>query len=44
MSQEELDDVIAEFKLDVDLSEFKTLRRMRTAVVDAAETAKVLAD
>jgi flagellar biosynthesis GTPase FlhF len=44
MSQEELDDVIAEFKLDVDLSEFKTLRRMRTAVVDAAETAEVLAD
>jgi hypothetical protein len=44
MSQEELDDVIAEFKLDVDLSEFKTLRRMRTAVVDAAEAAKVLAD
>jgi len=43
MSQDELDDVIGEYKLDVDLSEFKTLRRMRAAVIDAAEAEGVLA-
>jgi hypothetical protein len=42
MSQEELEDVIKEFELDVDLSQFKTLRKMRAATIDAAEEAKVL--
>lgn len=37
MSQDELEDVIKEFKLDVDLSEFKTLRKMQLAVVDGLE-------
>lgn len=38
MSQDELEDVIKEFELDVDLSDFKTLRKMQLAVVDAIDS------
>lgn len=44
MTQDELEDLIKEEDLDVDLSEFKTLRKMRTAVVDAAEEAGLFGD
>lgn len=39
MSEEELQDVIEAHDLDVDLGEFKTIRRMRAAVIDAAQEA-----
>lgn len=42
MSEDELEDVIKEHKLDVDLDDFSTLRKMRAAVIDAAEEAGVL--
>lgn len=42
MSEEELEDVIEEHELDVDLDEFKTLRKQRAAVIDAAQEAGVL--
>lgn len=44
MSEEELQDVIDEHELDVDLGEFKTLRRQRAAVIDAAQEAGAIAD
>lgn len=39
MTEEELEDLIKEEKLDVDLADFKTLRKMRAAVIDAAAEA-----
>lgn len=42
MTQKELEDVIEDNKLDVDLADFKSLTKMRNAVIDAAETAKLL--
>jgi hypothetical protein len=42
MSQEELEDLIEEHELDVDISIFKTLRKMRAAVIDAADEAALL--
>lgn len=42
MSQDELEELVEEHELDVDLDEFKTLRKKRTAVVDAAEEAGIL--
>lgn len=42
MGEDELEDVIKEFELDVDLSKFRTLRKMRAAVIDAAEAEDVL--
>lgn len=44
MSQEELEDFLKEHDLDVDLSEFKTLRKMKAAVVDAATEADLIED
>lgn len=37
MSEEELEAVIEQFELDVDLSDHKTLRKMKNAVIDAME-------
>lgn len=42
MNQEELEELIEEHDLEVDLDEHKTLRKKRTAVVDAAEEADIL--
>lgn len=42
MSEEELADVIEEHDLDVDLDDFKTLRKQRAAVIDAAQEAGLL--
>lgn len=44
MSQDELQDVIDEHGLDVDLADFKTLRKMQAAVVDAAQEADILSE
>lgn len=44
MNQDELEELVEEHELDVDLDDFKTLRKKRTAVVDAAEEAGILAD
>lgn len=44
MSEDELGDVIEEHKLDVDLDDFKTLRKQRAAVIDALQEAGVLTD
>lgn len=44
MSQEELSDLIEQHELDVDLGDYKTLRKMKTAVIDALDEAGVLAD
>lgn len=43
MTQDELEALVEEHELDVDLEEHKTLRKKRTAVVDAAEEAGILA-
>jgi hypothetical protein len=43
MDQDELEDVVGELNLDVDVASFKTLRKMRAAVIDAAEKEGVLA-
>lgn len=37
MNEDELEEVVKRFKLDVDLSTFKTLRKMKNAVIDAME-------
>lgn len=37
MSEEELEAVIEQYELDVDLSDHKTLRKMKNAVIDAME-------
>ena len=42
MSQDELEELIDEHDLDVDLDDYKTLRKKRTAVIDAAEEAGLL--
>lgn len=39
MSEEELEAVIEDFELDIDLSDHKTLRKMKNAVIDAMEEA-----
>ena len=44
MNQDELEALVEEHELDVDLDDFKTLRKKRTAVIDAAEEAEILAD
>lgn len=44
MSQDELEDVIKEHDLEVDLGKLKTLRKMRQAVIDAAEEAGALSE
>jgi len=44
MSQDELEALIEEHDLEVDLDEHKTLRKKRSAVVDAAEEAGILSD
>lgn len=44
MNQDELEALVEEHELDVDLDDYKTLRKKRTAVVDAAEEAEILAD
>lgn len=44
MNQDELEELVEEHELDVDLDGFKTLRKKRTAVIDAAEEAGILAD
>lgn len=44
MDQEELEAFVEENELDVDLDDFKTLRKKRSAVVDAAEEADLLSD
>lgn len=44
MNQDELEELVEEHELDVDLDDYKTLRKKRTAVVDAAEEAGILAE
>lgn len=44
MDEDELEELIEEHSLDVDLSDFKTLRKMRVAVIDAAEENDLLSD
>jgi hypothetical protein len=44
MNQDELEALIEEHELDIDLDDYKTLRKKRTAVVDAAEEAGILAE
>ena len=44
MSQDELEALIEEHDLEVDLDEHKTLRKKRSAVVDAAEEAGILSE
>lgn len=42
MDEDDLQEVIDEYKLDVDLDDFKTLRKKAAAVVDALETEDML--
>lgn len=42
MDEKELEDLVEEHELDVDLSKFKTVGKMRSAVIDAAEEAGIL--
>jgi hypothetical protein len=44
MNEDDLEEFCEEHDLDVDLGEFRTLRKKRNAVVDAAEEAGVFAD
>ena len=44
MNQDELEALVEDHELDVDLDDFKTLRKKRTAVIDAAEEAEILAE
>lgn len=44
MTQDELEELVEEHELEVDLDDYKTLRKKRTAVVDAAEEAGILAE
>lgn len=44
MTQDELEALVEEHELEVDLDEHKTLRKKRSAVVDAAEEAGILAE
>jgi hypothetical protein len=43
MNESELEDIVEKYNLDVDLEESKTLRRKANAVIDALETANMLA-
>jgi hypothetical protein len=43
MNESELEDIVDKYNLDVDLEESKTLRRKANAVIDALETANMLA-
>lgn len=42
MSQDELEDLVTEYGLDVDLAKQKTLRKMKAVVIDALTEAKLL--
>lgn len=42
MDEDELEDVIEKYTLDVDLSDFKTLRKKAAAVIDALESKDML--
>lgn len=42
MSEDDLEELIEEHELEVDLDDYKTLRKKRAAVVDAAEEADIL--
>lgn len=42
MSQDELEETIEEHKLDIDLGDFKTVSKMRAAVIDALKDAEVI--
>ena len=42
MSQDELEEFIEEHELEVDLSDYATIRKMRAAVIDAATEAEVI--
>ena len=42
MNEDELEDLVEEHELDVDLGDFRTLRKKRNAVIDAAEEAGVI--
>lgn len=44
MDQEQLEELIEEHDLDIDLGEFKTLRKMRNKVLDVLEEAELLED
>lgn len=44
MNQDELEELVEEHELDIDLDNHKTLRKKRTAVIDAAEEAGILAE
>lgn len=44
MSEDELEDVIKDNDLDVDLSKSSSLRKMRAAVIDAAQEAGIIGD
>lgn len=44
MNQDELEALVEEHELDVDLDDHKTLRKKRTAVIDAAEEAEILTE
>lgn len=44
MDQGELEDLIKDHKLDVDLEDHKTLRKMRSAVIDALEAEDLIED
>lgn len=37
MNEDELEKVVEQFELDIDLSDYKTLRKMKNAVIDAME-------
>jgi hypothetical protein len=42
MNEEELEDLLKELDIELDLSKFRTLRKMRAAVIDACEEADLL--
>ena len=42
MSEEELDEVVEQSKVDVDLSEHRTLRKKKNALKDALEEAELI--
>lgn len=44
MSEEELEDLIEQHDLDVDLGDFRTLRKKKAAVIDALQEAGVIED
>lgn len=44
MDEDELGEFIEEHSLEIDLSEYKTLKKMKNAVIDAADDAGILGD